>query len=119
MSKEIAMMSATQLVGLFRRKKLSPVEATKAALGRIADLNGTLNAFNLVDEKTALAAAKRSEKRYRSGRPLGPVDGVPTGIKDILLTKGWPTRRGSKTVKVDQPWLEDAPSVARLREGGA
>jgi aspartyl-tRNA(Asn)/glutamyl-tRNA(Gln) amidotransferase subunit A len=118
-SKEIAMMSATQLVGLFRRKKLSPVEATKAALGRIADLNGTLNAFNLVDEKTALAAAKRSEKRYRAGRPLGPVDGVPTGIKDILLTKGWPTRRGSKTVKVDQPWLEDAPSVARLREGGA
>ena len=119
MSKEIAMMSATQLVGLFRKKKLSPVEATKAALGRIADLNGTLNAFNLVDEKAALAAAKRAEKRYRAGRALGPVDGVPTGIKDILLTKGWPTRRGSKTVNADQPWLEDAPSVARLREGGA
>ena len=119
MSKEIAVMSATQLVSLFRKRKLSPVDAAKAALGRIAELNGKLNAFNLIDEKGALAAAKRSERRYASGKPLGPVDGVPTSIKDILLTKGWPTLRGSKTIRVDQPWLEDAPTVARLREGGA
>jgi aspartyl-tRNA(Asn)/glutamyl-tRNA(Gln) amidotransferase subunit A len=119
LSREIAMMSATQLGALYRKKKLSPVEATKAALGRIAALNGKLNAFNVIDEKGALAAARRAEKRYAKGEPLGPVDGVPTSIKDILLTKGWPTLRGSKTVDPSQPWLEDAPAVARLREGGA
>ena len=43
------------------------------------------------------------------------MDGVPTAIKDIFLTKGWPTRRGSKIVDPDQPWEEDAPSTARLR----
>src|SRR3989442_732753 len=49
----------------------------------------------------------------------GLVDGVPTTIKDIVLTKGWPTLRGSLLSKRDQPWNEDAPAVARLREHGA
>ncbi|MFI4987656.1 MAG: amidase [Alphaproteobacteria bacterium] len=119
MSKEIAMLSAGALAGLFRNKKLSPLEAAKAALGRIAALNGTLNAFNLVDEKAALAAARRAERRYMKGEALGPVDGIPTSIKDLFLTKGWPTLRGSRAISPDQPWLEDAPAVARLREAGA
>ena len=51
--------------------------------------------------------------------PVGPLDGVPTSIKDLLLTKGWPTRRGSRTVDPDQPWDVDAPATARLREAGA
>ena len=51
--------------------------------------------------------------------PLGPLDGVPVSIKDLLLTKGWPTRRGSKTVDPAGPWPDDAPAVARLRESGA
>ena len=119
LSKEIAMMSATQLVAFYRKKKLSPVEATKAALAQIAAHNLRLNAFNLVDEKAALAAARRAEARFRKGASLGPADGVPATVKDLMLTKGWPTRRGSKTTDPDQPWLEDAPAVARLREGGA
>src|SRR5688572_2513652 len=73
----------------------------------------------LVDEARALAAAKAAEKRWRKGSPKGPVDGVPVLIKDILLTKGWPTLRGSRTIDSDQDWPEDAPAVARLRESGA
>jgi aspartyl-tRNA(Asn)/glutamyl-tRNA(Gln) amidotransferase subunit A len=119
LSKEIAMMSAVQLTALFRKKRLSPVEATKAALGRIAALNPRLNAFILIDEKEALAAARRAERRYAKGEPLGPADGVPTSIKDILLTKGWPTLRGSRAIDPAQSWHEDAPTVARLREAGA
>jgi len=119
LSKEIAMMSATQLVALYRKKKLSPVEATRAALAQIAAHNSRLNAFNLVDEAAALAAARRAEARWRKGKPLGPVDGVPASVKDLLLAKGWPTRRGSKAIDPNQPWIEDAPAVARLREGGA
>jgi aspartyl-tRNA(Asn)/glutamyl-tRNA(Gln) amidotransferase subunit A len=119
MSKEIALLPAVELTALYRRKKLSPVEATKAALARVEALNDRLNAFRLVDAKAALAAARRSERRWHKGEPLGPVDGVPVSVKDLLLTKGWSTLRGSETIDPDQPWREDAPSVARLREEGA
>src|SRR5690606_24289377 len=53
------------------------------------------------------------------GAPRGPLDGVPASVKDILLTRGWPTLRGSKAIARDQPWKDDAPAVARLREHGA
>src|SRR5258706_1065983 len=119
MSEDLALWSATALVDAFRRKTVSPVEATQAALARIERLDGQLNGFILVDRDGALAAARASEARWHAGAPLGPVDGVPTSIKDIVLTKGWPTLRGSKTVDPGQPWSEDAPSVARLRDSGA
>jgi aspartyl-tRNA(Asn)/glutamyl-tRNA(Gln) amidotransferase subunit A len=50
---------------------------------------------------------------------MGSLDGVPTSIKDLILTRGWPTRRGSHTVDPDQPWDVDAPATARLRDAGA
>ncbi|GAB4365362.1 MAG: amidase [Kiloniellaceae bacterium] len=119
MSDDIAMMTASRLVKLYRSGELSPVEATRAALDRIERYNGRLNAFNLVAAETALAAAAEAEERWRLGAPRGPIDGVPVSIKDVLLTKGWPTLRGSKAIRRDQPWNEDAPAVARLREHGA
>jgi aspartyl-tRNA(Asn)/glutamyl-tRNA(Gln) amidotransferase subunit A len=119
MSEEIALMSATELVAAYRTRRLSPVEATRAALDRIHALNDRVNAFCLVDEDGALAQARAAEARWQAGRPQGLVDGVPTSVKDILLTVGWPTLRGSTLVKRDQPWIEDAPSVARLKEHGA
>jgi aspartyl-tRNA(Asn)/glutamyl-tRNA(Gln) amidotransferase subunit A len=112
-------MPATELLSHYRSRTLSPVEVTKAALARIAALDGRLNAFCLVDEAGALAAAAESEKRWQRGTPRGLVDGVPTTVKDIVLAKGWPTLRGSKAVSRDQAWDEDAPAVARLRENGA
>jgi aspartyl-tRNA(Asn)/glutamyl-tRNA(Gln) amidotransferase subunit A len=118
-STDPALLSATELLALYAKKKLSPVEATKAALTRIARLDGRFNAFCLVDEKHALAAARASEARWRKGKPVGAVDGVPATVKDLLLTKGWPTLRGSRAVKRNQDWNEDAPVVARLREQGA
>lgn len=114
-----ALLSATELVALYRAKKLSPVEATEAALGRIRKHGGSFNAFCLVDEKSALAAARASEARWQKGAPQGAVDGVPTTVKDLILTKGWPTLRGSRAIDKHQAWDEDAPVVARLREAGA
>lgn len=119
MSDDIALMTATQLVKLYRAGELSPVEATQAALARIERYDTRLNAFNLVAAERALASAAESEERWRLGAPRGPLDGVPTSIKDVLLTKGWPTLRGSKAINPDQAWEEDAPAVARLREHGA
>jgi aspartyl-tRNA(Asn)/glutamyl-tRNA(Gln) amidotransferase subunit A len=119
MKNDLCSLSATELLHLYRSRKASPVEATRAVLDRIAKLNPVLNAFCLVDEKAALASAKTSEARWKKGEPSGLVDGVPTSIKDLLLTRGWPTLRGSKTISAAGPWNDDAPVVARLREQGA
>jgi aspartyl-tRNA(Asn)/glutamyl-tRNA(Gln) amidotransferase subunit A len=107
------------LLAAYRRKALSPVEATRAALEAIDRHDGRVNAFVLVDAEGALAAAKESEARWHAGEPLGQGDGVPTSIKDALWTRGWPTLRGSTLIDEAGPWDEDAPCVARLRETGA
>ncbi|MFQ5775430.1 MAG: amidase [Kiloniellaceae bacterium] len=119
MSDDIALAPAGEMIARFRDGSLSPVEATRAALERIEKHDPALNAFILVDAEGALAEARRSEERWRIGAPRGRVDGVPASIKDLVLTKGWPTLRGSRSVSPDQPWEEDAPCVARLREHGA
>ncbi len=118
-SDDLAFMPATELVAAYRAKSLSPVEATQAALDRIEAHNERLNAFYLVDAEGALAAAAESEARWQRGEPIGLIDGVPTSIKDIVLTKGWPTLRGSKLIDANQAWDVDAPATARLREHGA
>ena len=110
---------AVELVEGYRRKTLSPVEVTQASLDAIDSYDATVNAFVLVDQEGALAAAKESEARWQAGEPLGLGDGVPTSIKDALWTRGWPTLRGSSVIDAAGPWDEDAPSVARLRETGA
>jgi aspartyl-tRNA(Asn)/glutamyl-tRNA(Gln) amidotransferase subunit A len=111
-------LSATELVEAFRKRTLSPLDVTRAVLARIEQLNPKLNAFCLVSE-TALEDAKVSEARWIAGQPRGLLDGVPVSIKDIILTKGWPTLRGSKTIDPKGPWNDDAPATARLREHGA
>ncbi len=119
MKTDLCALSASELLHLYRTKQASPVEVTKAVLARIEKLDPVLNAFCLVDAKAALDAAKFSEARWAKGEPKGLLDGVPTSIKDLLLTKGWPTLRGSKTINAKGPWKDDAPAVARLREHGA
>jgi aspartyl-tRNA(Asn)/glutamyl-tRNA(Gln) amidotransferase subunit A len=112
-------MTATQLVSAFRDKDLSPVEVAEYLLGRIEALDAKINAFCLVDPETTLSMARASEERWVAGEPQGLLDGVPVAIKDLVVSKGWPTMRGSKTVDPNQPAEHDAPSVARLREHGA
>ncbi|HSA90126.1 MAG TPA: amidase family protein, partial [Burkholderiales bacterium] len=119
MSPDLCALSAAELLDGFRKKTLSPVEVTRAVLKRIEALNPVFNAFNLVDPEEAISLAKASEARWKSGQPKGLLDGVPVSIKDLLLTKGWPTLRGSKTIDPKGPWNDDAPATARLREHGA
>jgi aspartyl-tRNA(Asn)/glutamyl-tRNA(Gln) amidotransferase subunit A len=118
MSDDLNWKSAAKLAKLYGKSKASPVEVAKACLAQIAKFDGGINAMCLIDEKTTLNQARASEKRWQKGKPLSPLDGVPALIKDILLVKGWPTLRGSKTIDLDQKWQDDAPSVARLREAG-
>jgi aspartyl-tRNA(Asn)/glutamyl-tRNA(Gln) amidotransferase subunit A len=116
---DLADCTATELLALYRTAQASPVEATQAALARIARHNPTLRAFVHVAADAALASARASEARWQQGAPCGPLDGVPASIKDLILTCGMPTLRGSHTVDANQAWDVDAPVTARLREAGA
>lgn len=115
---DISQLSATELLRLYRRRELSPVEAARDALARIERFEPQINAFVLVDSDNALAAARASEARWAKGEPIGLVDGVPATIKDIVDVKGLPTGKGSLTTSA-APVAHDAPAVARLREQGA
>ncbi|MDP6237168.1 MAG: amidase [Alphaproteobacteria bacterium] len=119
MSDNLTRLSATDLIEVYRSRKVSPVDVCEAVLGRIAETQDSLNAFVTVDGEGALAAARNSEARWRAGEPRGLIDGVPTSIKDLLLAKGMPTLRGSLSVDREQSWNEDSPAAARLREHGA
>ena len=116
---ELALCTATELLALYRSGQASPTEATQAVLARIDRLNPKLNAFCHVAHDEALAAAAQSTERWRRGAAAGALDGVPVSIKDLILTRGWPTLRGSRTVDPNQAWDVDAPATARLREAGA
>jgi len=124
---DLTQCTAEQLLHLYRSGQASPVDATKALLARIEKLNPKLNAFTLVDEKVAMNCAKSSEAKWQAhrkaalhgGAEVGALEGVPASIKDLILTRGWPTLRGSRTVDPNQAWEVDAPVTARLRESGA
>ncbi|MCF3135773.1 amidase [Streptomyces olivochromogenes] len=116
---ELTDLTAVQLLDGYRKGEFGPVEATRATLERAARIQPEVNAFVRLTERDALARARESEERWRRGEPAGLLDGVPVTVKDILLLRGHPTLRGSKTVDPNGRWDEDAPSVARLREHGA
>jgi len=115
----IPFATALDLAALYRHKALSPVEVAHALFARLDALQPVLNAFCVIDRDGALAAARAAEARWQQGQPLGPLDGVPATIKDLVLMRGFPTLRGSRLIDPEQEWLEDGPAVARLREAGA
>jgi aspartyl-tRNA(Asn)/glutamyl-tRNA(Gln) amidotransferase subunit A len=116
---EFTLLSAQALVSGYASRAFSPVEVATACLAKIERLNSVYNAFCLVDAEAALAQARASTARWLAGTQYGPIDGVPTSIKDLIWVKGWPTLRGSKLLAGTAAAEADAPSVARLRAAGA
>jgi aspartyl-tRNA(Asn)/glutamyl-tRNA(Gln) amidotransferase subunit A len=114
---ELCRLAATELARRYAAG-LSPVDVARAVLDRARQINERCRAFTFLDEEGALAAARAAEARWRAGTALGPLDGVPTTIKDILLVRGWTTRYGTTAVPGITP-EEDAPSVGLLRAAGA
>ncbi len=106
------------LAAAYRADPALPVTVAERELARIAALEPSLHAFQLVDRAGAMAAAEASAARWRSGQPLGALDGVPLTIKDNIDVAGLPTRHGSLTTP-EGPAKADAPVAARLREAGA
>jgi aspartyl-tRNA(Asn)/glutamyl-tRNA(Gln) amidotransferase subunit A len=102
---------------LIAAKKLSPVELTRALLERIRTLDPHLNAFLLVTERHALAAARVAERAVVSGRK-SPLLGIPVAYKDIYETAGVRTTAHSRILADNIP-TEDAETVRRLAAAGA
>jgi aspartyl-tRNA(Asn)/glutamyl-tRNA(Gln) amidotransferase subunit A len=116
---DVLELDAAALLAAYRDRRLSPVEVAEAALDRIERDDPIVDAFCLLDRERALADARASEERWRRGAPVGALDGVPVAVKDILLTRCWPTLRGSRATDPAGPWEDDAPAVAALRRHGA
>jgi aspartyl-tRNA(Asn)/glutamyl-tRNA(Gln) amidotransferase subunit A len=115
---EISALSALDMVQRFAAGTLSPVTVLESAVERLAQVEPRLNAVVLLDVETGRQMAEASAARWRDGKPLGPLDGVPVAVKDTNNVAGWPTRFGSHPTST-APAPEDTPGVARLREGGA
>ena len=118
---DICFASATELAALIRAKKISPVEITDAVLARIERVNPKINAYCTMTAETAREEARRAEqavmKARDGGAGLPPLLGVPYSVKDLIITKGVRTMRGSKIYEHDVP-AEDAPIVARMKAAG-
>ena len=103
-SEEICFMEATVLVELLRTKKVSAVEVMKAHLSQIGRVNAKVNAIiTLVEEDQLLAQAQAADDSLAKGNWLGPLHGVPIGVKDLNATKGIRTTYGSPLHKDDIP----------------
>jgi len=101
-----------------RRKELSPVDLTRACLGRIEKLNPALNAFITVMAESALAEARKAEAEIGRGEWRGPMHGVPIALKDLIDTAGVRTTAASALYRDRVPSV-DAEVVRRLRKAGA
>ena len=110
-------LTAEALLTRFARGTLSPVEALQAVTERIARDNAGINAFAVLDPR-AIAAAAESAQRWRAGRPIGLLDGVPCTVKDLIDMAGLPTRKGSRTTSPAKA-EDDAPIVQNLKAAGA
>jgi aspartyl-tRNA(Asn)/glutamyl-tRNA(Gln) amidotransferase subunit A len=110
-------LTMMELAAKLAAGEVSSVEATRACLARIAQVDPQVKAFLRVDEKGALAAAEASDARRRAGNPLSRLDGVPVGVKDIFCTEGVETTAGSRILQGFAPPY-DATVVRLLKDAG-
>jgi aspartyl-tRNA(Asn)/glutamyl-tRNA(Gln) amidotransferase subunit A len=110
-------LSAAELSVAYGRRDLSPVEVADAVLARIEQCEGRVNAMYLVLRDAARATARESERRWKAGAAVSPIDGVPITIKENLYTKGDPAPIGTAAGDL-APRPADSPAAARVREAG-
>jgi aspartyl-tRNA(Asn)/glutamyl-tRNA(Gln) amidotransferase subunit A len=109
--------SAVELLALYARRELSPVEVLRDVLTRVERCEPTIAALWALDADSATAAARESEARWARGHARA-LDGVPVTIKENIATRGVPVPLGCAATLL-QPAAADAPPAARLREAGA
>jgi aspartyl-tRNA(Asn)/glutamyl-tRNA(Gln) amidotransferase subunit A len=114
---ELVQRTAADLAHALEARELSSVEVVQAHLDRIAEVDGTINAFLHVDAEGALTAARDIDERRAAGESLPTLAGVPIAVKDVLTTKGLPTTAGSRVL---EGWIApyDATVTAKLKAAG-
>jgi len=110
--------SAVELSAAYASGELSPVQVARALLERIEAWEPRLNAMYRVQRDAALEQARAAEARWRAGRPLSALDGVPLTIKENIHTRGDPAPIGTRANEDAPPQPADAPAAARVREAG-
>ena len=115
---DIPFLPVSELSRLIQSKEVSPVEAVEAYLERIDRVDGKLNSYVTICREEALQSAREAEQAIGRGNYLGPMHGIPTGVKDQFYTKGIRTTAGS-TILWDFVPDEDATVVAKLKRAGA
>ncbi len=111
-------LTATEAAAAIRAGQITSVDLVQACLDRIAETEETVQAWTYLDSDYALAQAKAADAATRIGRPLGPLHGVPVGIKDIIDTADMPTENGTPLHAGRRP-RADATVVSLLRQAGA
>jgi Asp-tRNA(Asn)/Glu-tRNA(Gln) amidotransferase A subunit family amidase len=107
-----------RLAGRIRKRELPAVEVVGAALDRIAKLNDEINAFVTLDAERALEQAAAIDEQLARGESVGPLAGVPIGVKDLEDAAGFVTSYGSDLHNGDPPAQQDSIAVGRLRAAG-
>ncbi|WP_235871953.1 amidase [Pelagimonas phthalicica] len=102
----------------FKAKTLTPSDYLDACLDQISLINPRINALTTINSSRAVTAAREATKRWQAGSPIGPLDGVPIGVKDLQNTRDLLTTHGSPRLRAYLP-DDDLPLVARLRRAGA
>lgn len=115
---DLIYLSIADAAAAIEAGRLSPVDLTKATLDRIEETDDRLNSYVLVMRESALAEAEAAAARARAQSRLGPLDGIPMGIKDIYDTAGAVTTNGTGAHRFRVP-IADCTPVARLRAAGA
>jgi aspartyl-tRNA(Asn)/glutamyl-tRNA(Gln) amidotransferase subunit A len=115
---DLAKLTIREAADLVRKKKVSPVELTKACLARIGRANPTLNCFITITADSALQQARDAETEIMRGNWRGPLHGIPIALKDLFDTAGVRTTAGSGVFR-DRIPTEDAEVVRRLKSAGA
>ncbi len=111
-------LGVVDAVEAIRRHDTSATELLDASLARIEALEPSLRAWAFIDTEGTRAFAAALDGSQRRGESLGPLHGVPLGVKDIIDVAGMPTRSGAAAFAHTEP-TDDAPLVARLRQAGA
>ena len=106
------------LVAMVRDRTLTAAAVTEHALERIEALNPVLNAFVAVDADDARAQAAAIDERLDAGEEVGPLAGIPIGVKDLVDATGFHTSKGAMYTRNDPPATSDCTEVARMRAAG-
>src|SRR5215213_2536833 len=112
-------LSAQQIAQAVTDRKLSALDATEAALARIAKHDSVLNSFTDITADRARAKARAVDAAIAAGQKVGPLAGVPFAVKNLFDVKGLSTRAGSKINRDLAPSPRDATLIERMEARGA